>query len=185
MHPLHGKLVFPIKWGHEGAQNGALSVEKIWVCLRSWRHLMGRIWARALDRNPGIANLVILITLGRTDKSGESCLKVVEIFISVVGLLYFWAITYHLLSYIYTFAILDFYFILFQENAESSPGLVVIIWDSCSEGCGLESQHHTLDGDFSLLFVVKIVMFGWKGNLRNLYTSWTQYQRLLLVSYIG
>ena len=64
---LHGCLVvfsskepvLPIKWGHEGAHNGALSVEKFWARLRSWRHLMGRIWARALDQNPGIANLVI------------------------------------------------------------------------------------------------------------------------------
>ena len=29
---------------------------------------------------------------------------------------------------------------------------------SCSEGCGFDSQHHTLDGHFSNLFVVKIVM---------------------------
>ena len=31
---LHGKLVFPIKWGYKGAQNGALSVENFWVCSR-------------------------------------------------------------------------------------------------------------------------------------------------------
>ena len=28
--------------------------------------------------------------------------------------------------------------------------------DSCSEGCGFESQHRILDGHFSHLFVVKI-----------------------------
>ena len=31
--------------------------------------------------------------------------------------------------------------------------------DSCSEGCGFESQHRILDGHFSHLFVVKVVMF--------------------------
>ena len=30
---------------------------------------------------------------------------------------------------------------------------------SCSKGLGLESQHRILDGHFSHLFVVKIVMF--------------------------
>ena len=40
-----------------------------------------------------------------------------------------------------------------------SPRLVVIGVDSCSEGRGFESQHHILDGYFSHLFVVKIVMF--------------------------
>ena len=30
--------------------------------------------------------------------------------------------------------------------------------DSCSEGHGFESQHRILDGHFSHLFVVKIVM---------------------------
>ena len=63
MSALQGKLVFPIKWGHKGAQNGALSVEKFWACLHSWCHLMGRNWAHSMDRNPGIANLVILVTL--------------------------------------------------------------------------------------------------------------------------
>ena len=29
-----------------------------------------------------------------------------------------------------------------------SPGLVVMKWDSCSEGHGFESQHHILDGHF-------------------------------------
>ena len=31
--------------------------------------------------------------------------------------------------------------------------------DSRSEGCGFESRHHILDGHFSHIFVVKIVMF--------------------------
>ena len=78
MRALHWKLVFPIKWGHEGAQNGALSVEKFraralkmelfsWKILStpgSWRHLMGRICAPAFAQTwpkwaqtPGIANL--------------------------------------------------------------------------------------------------------------------------------
>ena len=39
-----------------------------------------------------------------------------------------------------------------------SPGLVVMGGDSCSEGRGFESQHRILDGHFSHLFVVKIVM---------------------------
>ena len=39
-----------------------------------------------------------------------------------------------------------------------SPGLVVMGGDSCSEGCGFESQHCILDGHFSHIFVVKIVM---------------------------
>ena len=39
-----------------------------------------------------------------------------------------------------------------------SPGLVVMGGDSCSKGCGLESQHCLLDGNFSHLFVVKIAM---------------------------
>ena len=34
--------------------------------------------------------------------------------------------------------------------------------ESCSEGCGFESQHCILDGHFSHIFVVKIVMFVWK-----------------------
>ena len=41
----------------------------------------------------------------------------------------------------------------------SSPGLVVTGGDSCSEGCGVESQNRILDGNFSHQFVVKIVMF--------------------------
>ena len=37
-----------------------------------------------------------------------------------------------------------------------SPGLVVMGGDSCSEGCGFESQCHILDGHFSHLFVEKL-----------------------------
>ena len=40
-----------------------------------------------------------------------------------------------------------------------SPGLVVMGGDSCLEGCGFESQHCILDGHFSHIFVVKIVIF--------------------------
>ena len=43
-----------------------------------------------------------------------------------------------------------------------SLGLVVMGGDSCSKGRGFESQHRILDGHFSHLFVVKIVMFVWK-----------------------
>ena len=41
---------------------------------------------------------------------------------------------------------------------DGSPGLVVIGGDSCSEGCWFESLHHILDGHFSHIFVVKIVL---------------------------
>ena len=34
--------------------------------------------------------------------------------------------------------------------------------DSCSEGCWFKSQHGILDGHFSHIFDVKIVMFVWK-----------------------
>ena len=37
-----GAQILPIKWGHEGAQNAALLVDKFWARSRSWRHLMGR-----------------------------------------------------------------------------------------------------------------------------------------------
>ena len=40
-----------------------------------------------------------------------------------------------------------------------SPGLVVVGRDSRSKGLGFESQHHTLDGHFSQIIVVKIVLF--------------------------
>ena len=40
-----------------------------------------------------------------------------------------------------------------------SLGLVVMGGNSCTDGCGFESQHHILDGHFSHVFGVKIVMF--------------------------
>ena len=40
-----------------------------------------------------------------------------------------------------------------------SPGRVVMGGVSCSEGRGFESHHSILDGHFSHLFFVKIVMF--------------------------
>ena len=39
-----------------------------------------------------------------------------------------------------------------------SPGLVVMGRDSHSKGHGFESQHRKLDGHFSHIFVVKVVM---------------------------
>ena len=45
---------------------------------------------------------------------------------------------------------------------DGSTGLVAMGGDSCSEGQGFESQHRILDGRFSHLLVVKIVMFVWK-----------------------
>ena len=39
-----------------------------------------------------------------------------------------------------------------------SPGLVVMGGDSHSEGHGFESRYRILDGHFSHIFVVKIVM---------------------------
>ena len=50
-----------------------------------------------------------------------------------------------------------------EAKNKKSPGLVVMGGDSCFEGHGFESQHHILDGYFSHIFVVKIVMmFGLK-----------------------
>ena len=43
-----------------------------------------------------------------------------------------------------------------------SPGVGVMGGDSCSKGSGFESQPHILDGHFSHIFVVEIVMFVWK-----------------------
>ena len=43
-----------------------------------------------------------------------------------------------------------------------SPGLVVMGDDLFPRGCGYESRHRTLDGHFSHLFCVKIVLFVWK-----------------------
>ena len=39
-----------------------------------------------------------------------------------------------------------------------ATGLVVMGGDSCSKGCEFKSRHRILDGHFSHLFVVKIVM---------------------------
>ena len=41
----------------------------------------------------------------------------------------------------------------------TSPGPVVIGGDSCSRGCGFESQHRTLDGHFHIDLMQKIVLF--------------------------
>ena len=43
-----------------------------------------------------------------------------------------------------------------------SRGLAVMRGDSCSEGCRFKSQHQILDGHFSHIFVVKMLMFVWK-----------------------
>ena len=43
-----------------------------------------------------------------------------------------------------------------------SPGLVDMGEDSCTEVCGLKSQHHLMYGHFFHIFVVKIVMFVWR-----------------------
>ena len=45
------------------------------------------------------------------------------------------------------------------DNRGTSPGLMVVGGDSCSESRGFESQHCMPDGHFSHLFDVKIVMF--------------------------
>ena len=47
-----------------------------------------------------------------------------------------------------------------------SPGLVVMGGDSCSKGREFESGHHIMDGHFSHLFVVKIVMFVWRNETK-------------------
>ena len=39
-----------------------------------------------------------------------------------------------------------------------SPGLLVLGGDSCSEGREFKSKHRIMDGHFSHMFVVKIVM---------------------------
>ena len=43
-------------------------------------------------------------------------------------------------------------------NLGGSPGIVVMGRDSHSKGHGFESRHRILDGHFSHIFVVKIVM---------------------------
>ena len=45
-----------------------------------------------------------------------------------------------------------------RKTKKDSPGLVVMGRDSHSKGCGFESGHCILDGHFSHIIVVKIVM---------------------------
>ena len=59
------------------------------------------------------------------------------------------------------------------SNQGGSPGRVVMWGDTCSKGHGFESQHHMMDGCFSHLFVVKIVVFVSKDeNKRNRGQEW-------------
>ena len=44
-------------------------------------------------------------------------------------------------------------------NGREQPGLVVMGGDTCPEGCGFKSQHCILEGPFSHIFVVKMVLF--------------------------
>ena len=46
-----------------------------------------------------------------------------------------------------------------KSRLGGSPGLVVMGRDSCPKGHRFESRYHILDGHFSHIFVVKIVMF--------------------------
>ena len=48
--------------------------------------------------------------------------------------------------------------IMLQISCAKKCGLVVMGGGSRSEGCGFKSRHHILDGHFSHVFVVKIVM---------------------------
>ena len=41
---------------------------------------------------------------------------------------------------------------------------MVMVGDSCSKGRGFKSQHHILEGHFSHLFVVKLVLYKTKIN---------------------
>ena len=60
--------------------------------------------------------------------------------------------------------ILQLTYLLFNcWKKTGSPGLVVMGRDSCSEGREFKSQHIKLDGLFPQLFVVRIVMFVWRG----------------------
>ena len=43
-----------------------------------------------------------------------------------------------------------------------SPGLVVMGGDSCAKSREFESWHHIMDGHFSHLFDIKIVICVWK-----------------------
>ena len=65
------------------------------------------------------------------------------------------------LKYIYLLQIQKKKYKLLDEKG-GSPGLVVMERDSCPEGCGLECQHRALDGHFSHLFVLNIVMLFFK-----------------------
>ena len=66
MQTLHGKLVFPIKWCHEGAQNfqpksSIFSTKKLHFWAPLWHHLMGKTsfpWSACVCQNLGIANLL-------------------------------------------------------------------------------------------------------------------------------
>ena len=49
-----------------------------------------------------------------------------------------------------------------QISKGGSPGLVAMGGDSRSKGRGFESRHRKLDGHFSHIIAVKIVMFVWK-----------------------
>ena len=46
-----------------------------------------------------------------------------------------------------------------KKEVGGSPGLVVMGVDSRSKGRGFKSRHRILDGHFSHIFVVKIVLF--------------------------
>ena len=69
MRTFHGKLVFPIKWRHEGAQKWSSLVEKFWA--PSWHHLMGKTgktsfpWSARIGPKPGNSKPSISITLIR------------------------------------------------------------------------------------------------------------------------
>ena len=45
-----------------------------------------------------------------------------------------------------------------QYTLGGSSGLVVMGGDSCTKGLELKSQYHILDGHFSHVFVLRIVM---------------------------
>ena len=48
-----------------------------------------------------------------------------------------------------------------QSELGGSTGLVVMGGDSSSKGCGLKSRHCILDGYFSHIFVVRVVIIVW------------------------
>ena len=61
--------------------------------------------------------------------------------------------------------------------------LVVMAKDSCYKCHGFESQHRILDGHFSYLFVLKIVIFAWENeNKRKSWPGWPIfYNKILFV----